>query len=279
MSGVARALGEWGTAHLIEPVVWPIVLGLLAAHALAEFLTQSPAASELRAARNVGWARHGASVFAWILAVAWPVMPSKQGLAVALLVTAGHLLVDGARATWFDPERGRRVAGWVFDGLAHAVVIWAGAALYVSFEGAPTRPLLLSAGEWNGLYLGATLIAFASNGVAAGVARMLARFDVSPPREPLLLEPPPDSPPEMGRLIGILERWLVMLFVAAGQWGAVGLVMAAKSIARFRQLEERRFSEYYLIGTLCSLLAAVLLGLGLERALEIGLRLGFRVGG
>ena len=64
-----------------------------------------------------------------------------------------------------------------------------------------------------------------------------------------------------GRMIGILERMLVLTLVLVGQWGALGLVMAAKSIARFEDLKHRSFSEYYLIGTLASLLVATVSGL------------------
>ncbi len=70
---------------------------------------------------------------------------------------------------------------------------------------------------------------------------------------------PPGEP--KGRMIGILERMLILTLVLIGQWGALGLVMAAKSIARFEELKERPFSEYYLIGTLASLLVATVSGL------------------
>ncbi len=61
----------------------------------------------------------------------------------------------------------------------------------------------------------------------------------------------------MGMMIGRLERALVLTLVLFGQWGALGLVLAAKSIARFRELESQGFSDYYLIGTLWSILIAV----------------------
>ncbi len=49
-----------------------------------------------------------------------------------------------------------------------------------------------------------------------------------------------------------------------GQYGAVGLIIAAKSLARFKALEDREFAESYLIGTLASLLLAVLAGVGMN---------------
>jgi hypothetical protein len=70
-----------------------------------------------------------------------------------------------------------------------------------------------------------------------------------------------------GRTIGVLERALALTFVLLGQYGALGLVVAAKSLARFKALEDREFAEYFLIGTLGSLLLALLGGVAL-RALQ-----------
>lgn len=64
----------------------------------------------------------------------------------------------------------------------------------------------------------------------------------------------------VGRLIGCLERILLLTFVLAGQFGAFGFVLAAKSIARFKELEDKNFAEYYLTGTLASSLVALAVG-------------------
>lgn len=67
--------------------------------------------------------------------------------------------------------------------------------------------------------------------------------------------------PRMGRTIGILERLILLTLILLDQWGALGLILTAKSVARFKELEDRRFSEYYLIGTLSSSLVAIATGL------------------
>jgi hypothetical protein len=70
-----------------------------------------------------------------------------------------------------------------------------------------------------------------------------------------------------GRAIGVLERAITLTLVLLGQYGALGLVVAAKSLARFRALEDREFAEYFLIGTLASLLLALLAGVALRAVL------------
>jgi len=60
-----------------------------------------------------------------------------------------------------------------------------------------------------------------------------------------------------GRVIGILERMLIYLFILTNQFTTIGFILAAKSFARFYELEQREFAEYVLIGTLLSALLAV----------------------
>ncbi len=63
-----------------------------------------------------------------------------------------------------------------------------------------------------------------------------------------------------GRVIGMLERIFVYVFVLAGQYIAIGFILAAKGVARFREFENRTFAEYVLIGTLLSTLLALFVG-------------------
>lgn len=70
-----------------------------------------------------------------------------------------------------------------------------------------------------------------------------------------------------GRTIGILERWLIVTLILISQYALLGLVLTAKSIARYKQLEHADFAEYYLLGTLYSTLIALFAGLGLRSIL------------
>ncbi|MGM0546887.1 MAG: hypothetical protein ACQEST_09205 [Bacteroidota bacterium] len=60
-----------------------------------------------------------------------------------------------------------------------------------------------------------------------------------------------------GRVIGLLERIFVFLFVLLNQYGAIGFILAAKGVTRFKDFESRTFAEYVLIGTLLSALLAM----------------------
>ena len=61
-----------------------------------------------------------------------------------------------------------------------------------------------------------------------------------------------------GRMIGTLERILMTIFITIQQYSAVGLVLTAKSIARYERISsDQEFAEYYLLGTLLSTIFAV----------------------
>ena len=62
----------------------------------------------------------------------------------------------------------------------------------------------------------------------------------------------------IGSLIGILERVIILLLGALELYGSIALVLTAKSLARFKQLENKKFAEKYLVGTLMSLIIAIL---------------------
>ena len=57
-----------------------------------------------------------------------------------------------------------------------------------------------------------------------------------------------------GNIIGKLERIIIAILLLNNQFGLIGFVLTAKSIARFKQMEDKNFAEKYLIGTLTSFL-------------------------
>lgn len=65
-----------------------------------------------------------------------------------------------------------------------------------------------------------------------------------------------------GRMIGTLERIIMVIFISISQYSAVGLVLTAKSIARYERIsKDQVFAEYYLLGTLLSTICAVIAAL------------------
>ena len=95
-----------------------------------------------------------------------------------------------------------------------------------------------------------------------------------------VIQPPSESDqaapargfPDGGAIIGRLERLLIYCFVLSGQLGAVGFLVAAKSIFRFGELsnqQNRLEAEYITIGTLMSFTTGMLIALGIRTLVEI----------
>ncbi|MFV0540338.1 MAG: DUF3307 domain-containing protein [Aestuariibaculum sp.] len=69
---------------------------------------------------------------------------------------------------------------------------------------------------------------------------------------------------DAGQYIGVLERFLVFVFIISGHWEAVGFLITAKSVFRFGDLKDskhRQLTEYILIGTLISFSIAIITAL------------------
>jgi len=77
----------------------------------------------------------------------------------------------------------------------------------------------------------------------------------------------PPTTARVGATIGVLERILIVVFVLTGSEAAIGFVVAAKTLARFRLLDDRDFAEYYLLGTLASVAVAIVTALIARAAL------------
>ncbi|ADU29284.1 DUF3307 domain-containing protein [Evansella cellulosilytica] len=64
-----------------------------------------------------------------------------------------------------------------------------------------------------------------------------------------------------GKIIGYLERLLVIVLVMNDSISSIAFIIAAKSITRFKQLDDRDWAEYFLLGTLASIFLAIVYGI------------------
>ncbi len=77
-----------------------------------------------------------------------------------------------------------------------------------------------------------------------------------------------------GRMIGRLERILIMLGLASNSWEVLIAVIALKTVARYNELDKQIAAEYFLIGSLTSILWAILItAIGLQYDSHCGLHL------
>lgn len=65
--------------------------------------------------------------------------------------------------------------------------------------------------------------------------------------------PPTPEAPSVGGVIGGFERSLIALGIITGSWEVLAGVVALKTVARFKELDERLDAEYFLVGSLASI--------------------------
>lgn len=68
--------------------------------------------------------------------------------------------------------------------------------------------------------------------------------------------------------IGYMERLLVIVLTIVNAYPAIGFVVAAKSLARFKQLDNRDWAEYFLLGTLISMFLGIIYGIVIKVVLN-----------
>ena len=103
-------------------------------------------------------------------------------------------------------------------------------------------------------------VAYLLNTVPAGkLIGLLIRYAGTGPL------PSDEGTKRMGLWIGCTERLIILTFVLANHYDAVGLLVAAKSILRVSEQQARKQTEYVLLGTLLSLALAVAMGEALKQ--------------
>jgi len=139
-------------------------------------------------------------------------------------------------------------------GLTAAVGLIAGAGTFGGYLSAllhDDRVALVSAGALTSIFLGGVMV----EQVLEPHTETLRLKSAALPEEPSEIKALVGA----GMLIGWLERAIVFSLVMAGQSTAAVLTLTAKSVARFPALRrnEEGFAEYFLIGSLTSLVMAL----------------------
>jgi hypothetical protein len=235
-----------------------LLILLVVGHFIADFLAQTPRVAERKEENTRHLLEHGLVTLVTHLVLLIPFMSWMVAVGVAALAIV-HTIFDALRIRVAGAWGGTLGAFFLDQGLHLATVLVLFGILQSA--GAQRNIVVPYASVWlpwvnqYGMILAG--YAFNSRGGTAIVRKLLQEF-------PKVVPKPVEGEADefaMGRTIGVLERFTVFTLVLLGQWGALGLVVAAKSIARFPELKDQNFSDYYLIGTLSSILVAVATGI------------------
>ena len=213
----------------------PTLAALLLAHALADFVLQT---NWMAANKRDPWALvlHAATILATAAICTGTASPWL------LALTALHIAIDLIKSLW--PKRG--ILPFLLDQAAHLTSL-----LLI----AP----LLPTGLWQPYPTAAPLMALTAGMILSTRA---GGFAVGLLMAPWAAEAPVGLPGG-GRIIGLLERGLIFILILTGQAQGVGYLVAAKSVLRFGAVaNESKLSEYVIIGTLASVLWAIVVAAG-----------------
>ena len=164
----------------------------------------------------------------------------------ALAISILHYIIDGLKKK-LNTSR----FAFFIDQLLHLVVIWVFVWLFTEFfETNIILEIPLSI-KWLAIILG-YLICIKPANIFIRETLVVGKIE-SISNTSLELK-------NAGKLIGILERILVLTFVIIGKLEVVGFLIAAKSILRYKDIDTIK-TEYVLIGTMLSFGIAMMIGL------------------
>ena len=230
-----------------------LLIILILAHLIGDFLLQPYAWVKHKETRRWrSWVLYvHAFIHSLLVAILWWV---DWYLLASVFVI--HLFIDGLKSQFQTPTTKRQF--FFYDQLLHFISL---IGLYFIFSDHDlSAPLAWLTEEQNLLFL--TCILFLSVPASVLTRTFISKWT---PQDKANNEgdSTDDSLDSAGRTIGILERWLVFVFIILNQWAAVGFLLAAKSIFRFGDLRgegDRSLTEYVLIGTLVSFGTSIIVG-------------------
>ena len=224
-------------------------LKLLLVHLLTDFVFQPTkwvSGKETKKVRSKYLYLH-IGVYALLLSLVLPLASVYVGSIVILL--ASHLLIDVSKS-YIQNDKNKQWS-FVLDQFLHLVML----GVVVAFQFNHWPNVLESVNGSVVLFLIAMVMLTTVSSVFIQV--FMGRWKVSDDAES-------DSLKKAGKFIGYFERLLVFLFVVLNHWSAIGFLIAAKSVFCFSDLsrsEDRKLTEYMLIGTLLSFGLALIIAL------------------
>lgn len=227
-------------------------------HILGDFYVQTQNIS-IKKNKGFKWVLfHGLLYFFAVFLVSIPVM-SIEIFFVVLFTSLLHLIVDGIKYAYIKKiENINERNIFLIDQLLHIILILA--TVYFMFKiGIVMKELEIFKDLFNSF--GISEIQFASWFFGLLLIHKPANILI---QKIISLYKPIDNDEESGkdmkagRLIGTIERIIMFIFISIGQYAAIGLVLTAKSIARYDRIsKDKNFAEYYLLGTLLSTLIVI----------------------
>ena len=185
-----------------------------------------------------------------VAALSWALSGYHHVWAIPLFIFGAHALTDLFKS--YAPDS---IAIFFTDQALHILATALAVMLYLPHlaQGFNCCSLLFVNAElW--IYIGAYLWVLWPMGIV--MAQLTRKWQLESSQ--------PEGLKDAGKYIGMLERLLILTFIFASQFSAIGFLIAAKSILRFGDIREsnnRKGAEYILLGTMISFAGAIFTGI------------------
>lgn len=233
---------------------------LIVGHLLGDFYLQTETLAEKKKISPRYMLLHcllyAAAVY---FALFWQRQDYAGSVLPAILLMALHGAVDGFKV-WIE-KRGcppkRAVVIFLLDQCAHIAALWFVSICWNVDSAAGSCFMNVSAADIHKAALAAIGVLICWKPAAIFMALTLQMISDAENEDDSEKQEEANEVRGIGQWIGVLEREMILLLGLMGQYGAIGYVLTAKSISRYKQLENKAFAEKYLIGTLLSALIAM----------------------
>lgn len=238
-----------------------ILVLFIIGHLLGDFYFQSDA---LANSKNKSLARLVEHSLIYLLAMAVAVFPffGTQSLKWILLVSAVHFGIDSLQFYLKNNRQTRKMKAntlYLVDQSIHLLSLILVAFWIVSnqkieaYSEIASRFSEIDFVNLELFFYWMLAIALILKPASITINKMLDQY------QPTTVKEEEKGHPGAGALIGMLERLVILILLTQNQYGAIGFVLTAKSIARYNKITENpQFSEYYLLGTLLSMLLVIM---------------------
>lgn len=218
-----------------------LVIVLLLAHVIGDFYLQNEKICESK--------KKGLFCSVWtylhpiiVATISWLVVLDIEFWSFALVLLVSHFIFDSMKSYLKDT-----IVTFTLDQLAHVTILVFIASLWQEKSNWTAPDFIYIKDIFLPEYILAVLALIKPSNIL--IKKILAAHQLHE-----------KSSNKIGSLIGTLERLLTFLLIMAGQFSAVGFLVTAKSILRFKDTQTEK-TEYVLAGTLLSFGIAIIVGM------------------
>ena len=232
-----------------------IVAILISVHLLADFLFQTSAYSEKKRKMLKSLLLHCFIYFIVFEIIFFILFQCEKAFIIGLIISVLHFLINYTvnKLEKYFPKRRLQLLFFSLNQLIHIVMI-VGMYYILNLENLTNNlyTKLQTYEDFKIIVLYISLFSIILDPASVFIGKLFT--SISPKTYPKTnLEEL-----KAGNIIGKLERIIIAILLLNNQFGVMGFVLTAKSIARFKQMENKDFAEKYLIGTLTSFLIALI---------------------